>query len=585
MFDGDLASLSTTDLLESAAEHRAEENRCAARRLEHAQIFADRHHPDLRPARPARRSCDGRERAIVLGGDGCPEIAEFAIAEFGLVVGISAAAAARYIGQALALRHRFPFTWAKVQSGEATPWRATRIADACLKLSEGAARYVDQRVAGLIDSITPYRLEKIVNAAKAHTDPDRARAEADAKARERGVFVGRTDEHGTKTVYIRAASGAVIRYNASITSIAEALMTLGDTRTLQHRRADAIEIMADPHYMIELLLQAHQHSLRHPTQDTTPTPTPTPDHRPEPPTPPAAAVGPNTGSSRADEGLLSDWVNACGEPGPDDEADRDAPHPSTSDLPDPLDIPFKDVVEPFDPGLRVDRGDGDVSAIFDPATGDAAAADAGAVDAEAQRALDARLAQIKHDAHTHPATGARANGAGGAAWRLRAGKTEIFVHLTDHTLATGTGVLRVEDLGPLLAGQLSELVGHGPYVVKPVIDLNDAVSVDAYEIPNRIRERAKLMYPVELFPYGTRETHPAMDLDHIEPYDPLGPPGQTSTGNLAPLGRFPHRVKTHGRGWNVRRLDRKTLEWRTPHGFTFHVDPTGTHQVPRTPDP
>jgi hypothetical protein len=206
---------------------------------------------------------------------------------------------------------------------------------------------------------------------------------------------------------------------------------------------------------------------------------------------------------------LSDWVNACGEPGPDDEADRDAPHPSTSDLSDPLDIPFKDVVEPFDPGDR------DVSAIFDPATGDAAAADAGTVDAEAQRALDARLAQIKHDAHTHPAghahpaTGARANGAGangagangagGAAWRLRPGKTEIFVHLTDHTLATGTGVLRVEDLGPLLAGQLSELVGHGPYVVKPVIDLNDAVSVDAYEIPNRIRERVKLMYPVELF--------------------------------------------------------------------------------------
>jgi hypothetical protein len=76
-----------------------------------------------------------------------------------------------------------------------------------------------------------------------------------------------------------------------------------------------------------------------------------------------------------------------------------------------------------------------------------------------------------------------------------------------------------------------------------------------------------------------------MDLDHIEPYDPLGPPGQTTTGNLAPLGRFPHRVKTHGRGWNVRRLDRKTLEWQTPHGFTFHVDPTGTHRVPPTPDP
>ena len=126
---------------------------------------------------------------------------------------------------------------------------------------------------------------------------------------------------------------------------------------------------------------------------------------------------------------------------------------------------------------------------------------------------------------------------------------------------------------------MAELIGHGPYTVKPVIDLNDAVSVDAYEIPDRIRERIKLTHPVELFPFGTQETHRGMDLDHLQPYDPLGPPGQTSTTNLAPLGRYGHRVKTHAHGWTVHRLDPKTLEWTTPHGFTFHVDPTGTHRV------
>jgi hypothetical protein len=126
--------------------------------------------------------------------------------------------------------------------------------------------------------------------------------------------------------------------------------------------------------------------------------------------------------------------------------------------------------------------------------------------------------------------------------------------------------------------------------VKPVIDLNDAVSVDAYEIPDRIRERVRLAHPVEVFPFGTQETRRSMDLDHLRPYDPLGPPGQTSTTNLAPLGRYPHRVKTHAQGWDVRRVDDKTLEWSTPHGFRFHVDPTGTHrvsapgQVPEEPD-
>ncbi len=263
-------------------------------------------------------------------------------------------------------------------------------------------------------------------------------------------------------------------------------------------------------------------------------------------------------AGRDDEDLLDHPANDWGEVGAEDEADRDAPHPSASDLPDPLDAPPQRVVErfdPSDPGLHLDPDDGEP------------------LNAAAQRALHARLAQIKHAAYTNPTSG-----------RTRPGQTQIYVHLTDHTLATGTGVLRAEGIGPLLADQLAELIGYGPYTVKPVIDLNDAVSVDAYEIPDRIRERVKLTHPVELFPFGTQETHRGMDLDHLQPYDPLGPPGQTSTLNLAPLGRFGHRVKTHAHGWTVHRLDHQTLEWTTPHGFTFHVDPTGTHRVQVTED-
>ncbi|MDX6238894.1 MAG: hypothetical protein QOG10_3709, partial [Kribbellaceae bacterium] len=149
---------------------------------------------------------------------------------------------------------------------------------------------------------------------------------------------------------------------------------------------------------------------------------------------------------------------------------------------------------------------------------------------------------------------------------------------TDKTLATGKGVLRVEQHGPMVASQLSELLGHNQVVVKPVIDLNDRVSVDAYEIPDRIRERVKLIHPVEQFVYGTAETTMRTDLDHTDAYDPTGPPGQTSTTNLAPLARFSHRLKTHG-GWAVRRLDDGAQKWVSPHGFRFRVDHTGTYSV------
>jgi hypothetical protein len=376
--------------------------------------------------------------------------------------------------------------------------------------------------------------------------------------------VGRRDEDGSKKIFIRTASGHATRFNARIGSIAEALKILGDTNSLQSRRADAVGIIADPRYTEELLLQAHQHliSTRPATTpdhharaaDTAATP-----HRTEPATEegrtrtaprglPIEQAGAGGPDRLGDEDPLDDWA----EPDLNDEADRDAPHPADSDLPDPLDTPYDEAIESFDPGLLPDLDDGQP------------------LDAAARRALDARLAQIRYDAHIQP----RSRG------RLSPGQTEIYVHLTDHTLATGNGVLRAEDIGPLLASQLTELIGHGPYTVKPVIDLHDAVSVDAYEIPDRIRERIKLMHPVEVFPYGTRETHATMDLDHIQPYDPLGPPGQTSTMNLAPLRRFPHRVKTHGR-WKLRRLDRTTLEWTTPNGFTFTIDPTGTHRAPR----
>jgi hypothetical protein len=187
--------------------------------------------------------------------------------------------------------------------------------------------------------------------------------------------------------------------------------------------------------------------------------------------------------------------------------------------------------------------------------------------------LPARLAAIKQHAYSHGL---------GADGRRRASQHTLYVHLTDTTLATGNGVLRVEELGPLLLGQLSELLGHDQIVVKPVIDLHDQVSVHSYEIPSRIRERVRLRHPVDMFPYSGAEATIRMDQDHIVPYDRAGPPGQTSTDNLIPQGRLHHRAKTFG-GWRNRRLPTGAIEWTSPHEFRFHVDHTGTHPLRRIP--
>jgi hypothetical protein len=196
-----------------------------------------------------------------------------------------------------------------------------------------------------------------------------------------------------------------------------------------------------------------------------------------------------------------------------------------------------------------------------------------AVDAAARRELAGKLAAIQEDAYRE-----------GIGTGSRPARTTVYVHITDQTLLGDDGVARVEGFGPALVTRLSELLGHDHITIKPVIDLNETISVDAYEIPHRIRERIKLKHPIEQFPYGTAETGINTDLDHIDPYRKDGPPGQTSTSNLAPAGRLSHRIKTFG-GWNVTRLDSDTLEWTTRYGFRLRVTHRGTYLIhPNTQD-
>ncbi|MFG1815382.1 DUF222 domain-containing protein [Kribbella sp. NPDC049174] len=499
MFEGDLDELGTADLLVAVSEFDLVEERAAVRKLEAALAYADRNAVVYGGA--DGEQLPGAEQLRVYGGDGCPGVAEFAPIEFGAVMRMSAGAAASFLGEALALRHRLPRIWAAVLAGNAVPWRARKVARACLSLSVEAAAIVDGRVVGIVNSVTPSKLATIVKAAVWEADPELATAQAEAAARERGVFVGPSDDHGTKRLWVRAAAGDVIRFDATIDDLARALKTLGDTDSLDARRAKAVGWIADPAAAHQLLEVARY-------------------------------------LARSFPHITTRDVAAGSASGPDDGCGPDAPRPSGH------------------------------------ASASGAAGGRGDEEAFTRRmlagSLPARLAAIKQDAYSH-GLGA---GSGG-----RGSRHTLYVHLTDKALAGGNGVLRVEELGPLLLSQLGELLGHDQIVVKPVIDLHDQVSVHSYEIPDRIRERVRLRHPVGMFPYSAAEATTRMDQDHIVPYDRAGPPGQTSMDNLIPQGRLHHRAKTFG-GWRCRRLPTGAIEWTSPHGFQFHVDHTGTRPLP-----
>ena len=94
----------------------------------------------------------------------------------------------------------------------------------------------------------------------------------------------------------------------------------------------------------------------------------------------------------------------------------------------------------------------------------------------------------------------------------------VYVHLAAEALTAGTGIARVENVGPIMLGQLHVLLGNRCSIsLKPVIDLPaEHISVDCYEIPAQLREQLLLRYPADVFPYAATVSR-SIDIDHTIP--------------------------------------------------------------------
>ena len=119
------------------------------------------------------------------------------------------------------------------------------------------------------------------------------------------------------------------------------------------------------------------------------------------------------------------------------------------------------------------------------------------------------------------------------------------------------------------------------YRIQPVIDLAGQAPADGYEIPDRHRRAVRLRTPADCFPFSS-DTTSQVDVDHTTPYQhgTTGPEQtlQSRLDNYGPLGRFHHRIKTHGT-WTLRQPFDGLYLWRDPHGQIYLVDHTGTHKV------
>ncbi|CAI9419580.1 DUF222 domain-containing protein [Nocardioides sp. T2.26MG-1] len=187
---------------------------------------------------PADAHKPGRERAKHWGGDGTPDVSEFAAAEFGARIGRSPAAAASLIGDALDLQHRLPQLWARVQAGEVRASYARFVATRSRELSLEQAAHVDAGVTESADGRIPWsRFEVLVAAKVAQAAPDLAREKEERAAKARFAKKTHTrvdDAHGMGSFLVRADIATIEAIDDYVTTRARRLAeTMPDAPHLQ----------------------------------------------------------------------------------------------------------------------------------------------------------------------------------------------------------------------------------------------------------------------------------------------------------------------------------------------------------------
>ncbi len=248
-----LDALDAVETLEQAGEVQRNINLAQAELLKIACHWADL---NAVLHNPHAANLPGTEQLVRLGGAGTPEMAEFASAELGAQLQMSAGGCKMLIADALDLRHRLPLLWALVCLGDVKPYVARQIAQRTRHLGQGPVAVVDQKAARYAKTLPWGRLAAVVDAAAMVADPEQAESDAQDARDRQGVWVGRDTDHGYKKMFIRAAGPDVESFDALVDEVARALDLLGDTDSLDVRRAKAIGIIASTQATQELFALA-----------------------------------------------------------------------------------------------------------------------------------------------------------------------------------------------------------------------------------------------------------------------------------------------------------------------------------------
>jgi len=250
-----LPELDATGLLAAAAESVQASRLAEVHALEVLAAWAAAHSTDPTEGpegRIARRVGNVLRR---LGGDGTPGVQDFCLGEIALARSAGVTATSNAIADVLDLQHRLPLTWAVCKRGECEVWLARRVAKLSRHLPLAAVGIVDAAISRMIAHESAGRVLTVAEAKIIEADPDLHDERCEDERRRRYLGLGRTDEHGLRTLIARLAAGDAVAVDATVHRVGEIIAPRHPDAGHDELRALAFGWLARPTELLTLLLE------------------------------------------------------------------------------------------------------------------------------------------------------------------------------------------------------------------------------------------------------------------------------------------------------------------------------------------
>ncbi|MBD3947877.1 hypothetical protein [Nocardioides ganghwensis] len=249
----DLTDLDATGLLAAATEAERTARLGEVHKLEVLAAWAASHSTDPTEGPDGHVARRGGNVLRQLGGDGTPGVQDFCLGEIALArsTGVTATSNA----DVLDLQHRLPLTWAVCRRGECEPWTARRIAKLSRHLSRDNVGVVDLAISRMISRESAGRVLQVAEAKIIEADPDLHEERCEDERRRRYLGLGRTDEHGLRTLIARLEAGDATAVDATVHRVAEIIAPRHPEAHPDELRALAFGWLARPAELFTLLLE------------------------------------------------------------------------------------------------------------------------------------------------------------------------------------------------------------------------------------------------------------------------------------------------------------------------------------------